>query len=337
MLHITNGDHAAQLLRQTGIDGDILPWRDCLHLGPVPANLPLAELSSVRADYLTQNLSDGQMGIHKAMQRRDKRITDACNNAEPVTLWFEHDLYDQLQLLQILDILNDHTGHSCLKLICIDRFSGVTPFHGLGQLTPAQLNSLYPLRQSISSQQLTLAKQGWAAVRSPKPSALMDFLKLQLSELPFLRASIIRLLEEYPSISNGLSRTEQQSLQQLTEGPLSPFELFDQNQQQEQARFMGDWGYWGIIAPLTQGDSPLLTTDDNQPFEYPPQLTDIRHFNQQRLKLSQHGKAILAGKRERGSLHSKTHWIGGVGLNRENDWRWDSASSDIKWKKVPFE
>src|SRR5689334_4401749 len=31
MLHITNGDSVGQTLRQTGLPGDILIWRDILH------------------------------------------------------------------------------------------------------------------------------------------------------------------------------------------------------------------------------------------------------------------------------------------------------------------
>ena len=52
MLHITNGDIAAQLVEATGIPGTVLPWRDVLHEGPVPAGLGLQELGEVRAHFL---------------------------------------------------------------------------------------------------------------------------------------------------------------------------------------------------------------------------------------------------------------------------------------------
>ena len=31
MLHITNGDSTAGTLRQTGLEGEVIPWRDVLH------------------------------------------------------------------------------------------------------------------------------------------------------------------------------------------------------------------------------------------------------------------------------------------------------------------
>lgn len=52
MLHITNGDSAGGTLRQTGLPGDILTWRDILHEGPTPAGLTLEQMSQVRAQFL---------------------------------------------------------------------------------------------------------------------------------------------------------------------------------------------------------------------------------------------------------------------------------------------
>src|SRR6187397_2470874 len=37
LLHVTNGESAANTLRQTGIGGAVLPWQDALHEGPAPA------------------------------------------------------------------------------------------------------------------------------------------------------------------------------------------------------------------------------------------------------------------------------------------------------------
>ena len=43
-LIITNGDSAAACMREARLDGEILPWRDILHEGPVPAGLDLEDL-----------------------------------------------------------------------------------------------------------------------------------------------------------------------------------------------------------------------------------------------------------------------------------------------------
>ena len=80
----------------------MLPWRDMLHDGPVPDGLGpehsrrCAPPSSPRK----------QAGPSRRCWPRFGLATIACDAArrsgEPLMLWFEHDLYDQLQLLQIL-------------------------------------------------------------------------------------------------------------------------------------------------------------------------------------------------------------------------------------------
>ncbi len=51
-LIITNGDAAAEKMREARINGEILCWRDILHEGPVPQTGTLEELSAIRVGYL---------------------------------------------------------------------------------------------------------------------------------------------------------------------------------------------------------------------------------------------------------------------------------------------
>jgi len=66
-----------------------MPWRDVLREGRVPA-VDAAELSRVRSRFLT--------GEPDAFAGRDRALAEA----EELVLWFEHDLYDQLQLIQVI-------------------------------------------------------------------------------------------------------------------------------------------------------------------------------------------------------------------------------------------
>src|SRR5947209_16411673 len=102
MLHITNGDSAAGSLRASGVPGAVLPWRDLLHDGPVPAGLTLDELRSVRVRCISDQ---GQGAYNTALEDLAQRdaMLQAASGEDEVVLWFEHDLYDQLQLLQLLD------------------------------------------------------------------------------------------------------------------------------------------------------------------------------------------------------------------------------------------
>ena len=70
-LHLTNGDHAVEVLRAAGMQGEIVPWRDVLHEGPVRADLPLEALSRLRARFIAEagwakldEVDDLSHGIH---------------------------------------------------------------------------------------------------------------------------------------------------------------------------------------------------------------------------------------------------------------------------------
>src|SRR6185369_3265595 len=100
-LHITNGDFAVAVLRTAGMQGEILPWRDVLHEGPVRADVPLPELSKLRAKFIAGAGWGAEAQVAEQFALRDALLRAADGRAE-VVLWFEHDLYDQLQLIQLL-------------------------------------------------------------------------------------------------------------------------------------------------------------------------------------------------------------------------------------------
>src|SRR6266581_4963758 len=102
MLHITNGDSVGGTLRETGLPGDILTWRDILHEGPTPAGLSLEQMSQLRAQFLAGRALGPYEEVLADFRSRDTTLAQFAAHQE-VILWFEHDLYDQLQLIQLLD------------------------------------------------------------------------------------------------------------------------------------------------------------------------------------------------------------------------------------------
>jgi len=199
MLHITNGESAAIGLRRSGIPGVCLAWRDLLHDGPVPAGLSLDELSEVRARFIAEL---GWAPYEEALEgfRHRDSVLRGFRNEHEVVLWFEHDLYDQLQLLQILAWLaGQDRGEVTLSLVSIDSFPGFATFHGLGELTSSQLSSLFPNRQPITTPILALAQAAWDAFRSPDPTAIEHVLAHDTAALPFSRRRCGATCSSFPA------------------------------------------------------------------------------------------------------------------------------------------
>jgi len=328
MLHITNGESAAGSLRQSGLQGQVQAWQDVLHEGPVPAGLLLDELRPVRAHFLADTFHTSYDTILAELTARDAMLVGYADHDE-VVLWFEHDLYDQLQLLQILDWLAGRApGATRLSLLCIGAHPEVHPFHGLGQLSPMQLAALFPARQSVTVAHLALARAAWSAFRAPDPTSIETLLGGDTSALPNVEGALTRHLEQFPAASDGLSRSERQILQSVAAGTARPGQLFQESIKQEDRPFLGDTVFWSYVAGLTQGEQPLLAVVGGGRFIVPEDWSDGRArevFHTQELELTEAGRAVWAGGMDWISLRGGIdRWLGGVHLSGpEASWRWN--------------
>ncbi|HEY7094167.1 MAG TPA: hypothetical protein VH393_13355, partial [Ktedonobacterales bacterium] len=206
-------------------------------------------------------------------------------------------------------------------------------FHGLGELTPAQLSSLFPQRRPITSAMLTLAHEAWDAFRSPDPTTIERVLAGDTLALPFLAGALKRHLQEFPSVTSGLSRTERQILETLAAGPMRPLPLFVAAQQKEEAPFLGDWSFWQYAYDLSQSPTPLVIRQDGGAFQLPRFSSDTARqpeFLEQELVLAERGSSVLAGQGDWMQLHDIDRWLGGVRLSgHEPAWRWDQAQGQV--------
>src|SRR5216117_971611 len=160
LIHVTNGESAGNTLRQTSLGGAVLPWQDVLHEGPVPAG-PRRELLRARAAFLSACGWGSRATILSSLQRRDRQLLQALQGGQQVVLWFEHDLYDQLQLLDVLALAGTTT--EAPELIVVGAFPGKPSFRGLGELTAQQLETLWPARVTATPGTLAAATSAWDA------------------------------------------------------------------------------------------------------------------------------------------------------------------------------
>ena len=307
-LHITNGD--AVQLAQTGLGGDLITWKDALHEGPVPQGLSLDELRPVRARFLA-GLDDRQASeVDAALRERDQALASFRDRQE-VVLWFEHDLYDQLQLIQILDWFSaqDLDGMR-LSLIAAREY--------LGRLTPQELAALYPTRRPVTEAELGLARRVWGAFRSPSPTELVELMRADTSTLPFLHGALLRHLEQFPSAANGLSRSERQILEIAADGASSVGAIFRASSEREQSVFLGDLIFVAYVRGLVRTKVPLLRIVKQAD---PPVRTEV--------EITPEGRAVLGGDADHVRVNGIDRWLGGVHLRSGHVWRWDSAAQRV--------
>src|ERR1700716_728709 len=267
LLHITNGESAGNTLRQTALGGAVLPWQDTLHEGPVPA-APRRELLRTRARFLAECGWGRQGALLSSFERRDRQLLEAFRDDLQVVLWFEHDLYDQLQLLDVLALA--HTKQAAPDLIIVGSFPGRPSFAGLGELTARELETLWPSRTRATPATLEAARSAWAALRAPEPTTLAEWSTRETTQLPFVAHALRRLLEELPAPKDGLSGTERRALRAVAAGAHSPPAAFVAAQRLEDAPFLGDTWFYRALSALGQGKTRLVETGDGTLLPPPP-------------------------------------------------------------------
>ncbi|QPJ65669.1 MAG: DUF1835 domain-containing protein [Candidatus Nitrohelix vancouverensis] len=313
-LLITNGDSAAHLLQQAGIGSKILPWRDVLHEGPIPQDQDDLQLAETRARFIVSQRWGEYGPTLKQFRERDELLArgSAYNR---ISLWFEHDLYDQLQLLQVLD--------RC-KALPLDKLFLVQATDFLGTQTPESIAEFRKLERPVTGEQIALAQSAWQALRAPSPEALANLAGNDLAELPFLKNSLTRLLKELPSTSNGLNLTQQHILQIVGQNPeITARELFGKYNEAETPAFMGDWSFWRWLDGMTMPSHALI--DGLPPGGYPFRKSreQASIYLQSKLSLSALGESILNGAEDLIDTLGIDRWVGGVHLTTTDCWRWD--------------
>jgi len=322
-LHVTNGDCAGDKLRRI-VDGAVTITADPLHEGPAPA-VDGDAWYDLRARFLSNG--DARFEDIKAqLAAWDRAILDGAR-AGSVVLWFEHDLFDQLQLIRTLDVIGRPERaalHSKASLICIDRFPGVERFVGLGQLAAEQLATLVGTEHPVTPEQYALASRAWKAFRSSDPRALFD-LTVALegdTTLEFLRDALLRFFAEYPSASNGLSQTAQLALDVLAEDPMAGGALFAAAQSREARPFLGDTIFFEILRTLASARVPLVSLSSSA-HEVDPQSCLVA--------ITDAGRAVAAGRSDHVALNGIDLWRGGVHLAGADSspWRWDAGGETL--------
>jgi hypothetical protein len=326
MLHIHNGDSAAGTAKKSDIPGEHLAWREALVCGPAPAGLSEVEFRRVRARHLADAYGVELEKCRNELREQEEALSRFSDHEE-VVLWFECDLFCEIQLIYLLDwFAHRDLGQTKLSLICIAEFPGVEVFHGLGQLNEAQLASLFPQRQSVTAAQLQLGSKAWAAYSSSNPKEIESLLESDLAALPFLKSALVKHLRRFPSTDNGLGRIGNVSLELVAKGYGNFRSLFPAFIRREPEYGFGDAQLYLELKRLTNAKAPLLKMSGG----VDGAKMDAAQMLLSSFEITEHGKAILAGDQDFVASNGIDHWLGGVHLEgNEAQWRWEERAQEL--------
>jgi hypothetical protein len=318
-LHVANGGCTTRVIEAAGIPGARSVWADVLYEGPVAAGLSDVDLVAVRRRFLSPPESSDVDPANDLRERR--RVIAEHDSYDELVLWFEHDLFDQLNLIQLLTWIRERLPpRKAVSLVSIGSFPGRPHFKGMGELTPEELAPLVDLRQRVTDAQYALAERAWTAFRSPTPEDL-DALRLAADgALPYLAPALTRFQQEYPWTRDGLSRTERRLMELAAAGPIDLVAAFPHMQHGEEAYSVTDGSIVGLSETLSSASPPLLTYSGGGPG------SSLAGW----VTLTEPGRDELKGSRDRIALCGIERWLGGVRLQGHGEmWRWDDQRQRV--------
>jgi hypothetical protein len=293
LLHIVNGDSVGDKLRQGKIHGDILVWREVYPFGPVYDDMESRRQE--RAQYLERTLGIPVAEYIRTCESQEQSLRDTVSYDE-ITLWFEHDLFDQTMLCYLLHRLSKQSlGNTKLNLLCIDAYPGIESFRGLGQLAVEQLDALEGTWRRIGQAELEAGSRAWEAYASPDIQKHIQLLSEDTSALPFVREAFKLHLSRLPSANNGLGIIEQVTLDCTANSECSPYELFGSVSDRLHGLGMGDLEYWYWLKRMSR--SPIALVE----IEGAGRLPDYLHHDAAALRdsvvrITELGRSVLEGK-----------------------------------------
>jgi hypothetical protein len=318
-LHVASGGSTTATIAAANIPGKLSIWADSLSDGEVPAGDDDTVIAA-RAEF---HSGPNHPASEVAEGLRQWRNVIADGDYDELVLWYEHDLFDQLNLIHVLSWIRHHpVAEKRISLVCIGSFPGRPTFKGLGELTPQELAPLLDTRLPLTPEQYDVAERAWDAYRAPTPEPLDRLLQTDTSPLPFLSAALRRFLEEYPWTTDGLSKFERRLLDLISNGPITLLSAFPRMQDNETAYYMTDSSLDDLVTALATTSPPLLSAEEPRPDG--PQLL------RRTVSLTDAGREVLTGGQDRISLCGIDKWLGGVHLSDSGKiWRWNPERGHI--------
>lgn len=307
---ITNGDHAANALAAHFPDAEILIWRDVLIEGPVPGGIDDETLAYIRARHIEEAF--GMNDVRADFTRRNKAF-EKIGEFERIELWFETDLHDQLQIIELLARFAKQPPKSVPLLVL-----AAPPLSG-------HVEAAAQAMRRVSIADYESAAKMWSGFRDATPQ-IVHTLAFEEGSLPEARSSFARLLEEYPSPRGGLGRIERAALLAVRDGAITPGLAFRHYQQTEPLPFLGDLGFYYRLEKLAAGENPLVRGLPEGGIARAARSNTTVEYTDTLIELTGTGHEVLEGRKDFITLNGIDRWIGGVHLTSENVWRYDPAA-----------
>ncbi|MGA9239515.1 DUF1835 domain-containing protein [Robiginitalea sp.] len=249
-LHITNGDSFTQRLKKLKFKGEIITWREMLCEGKTETSVGSEAFWKTRFEFLHKNYNISKSWF---VEKTLKEYRSLCNHKQQdeIILWFEYDLFCQINMLAVISWLKTHRRHVQISLVCSGYEDDSSRLYGLNELTDDQIQEHFNSRVALSQNDIEYADYVWQLYCSDNPIRLENLSDFELYQFNYLEDALKAHLRRFPAIKNGLNEIENRVLQVAAEGKSSSKKALMGALLQDQGWYgFGDTQYQRILKNL---------------------------------------------------------------------------------------
>ena len=291
ILHITNGDCTTEYLKSLDFKGDFITWREMLCEGKTSIDVGSENFWKTRFEFLKSSYKISKKTFIDYTLKEYRNLCQKKDQKE-IVLWFEHDLFCQINMIALISWLKKYRSGEKISLVCSGDVKGSKKRLGLGELNKKQLLEHYQGRVVINQDDIEYADYIWQLYCSDSPLRLEIVYKFNpMSPFKYLTEAIEMHLKRFPSIENGLTSVENFIINTANNSnPSTKVELVKNLLNSQEVYGFGDTQYFQKIERL----KTLFTS-----------------FNP--VKLSRKGKKVLENQINLyGQLRDENAYLGGV-------------------------
>lgn len=192
--HILNGDSLKQQF-PTIITGELIIARECLVDGNV-AGSSLDELFRTRAQFISNNYEGYKEQDYYEKTVPEFQKANSIHEEADINLWFEDDLFCQVNFWFTVHLLNQSDKKNPIFLIRPDQHSQ----HGFGGLKSSELVSIYKNRVLLT--ELDKISRLWELYQNDKTEELLKTAEELKNNYPFILWAVKAHIERIPSKGN---------------------------------------------------------------------------------------------------------------------------------------
>jgi len=266
-------------------------WRDILCEGPCHEEFASTSFWDTRTRFMSALFELDESVFYQKSIMEWENINS--KEWDEIVLWFEYDLFCQINMMGILSYLFHHFKQR-VSLICMGNEKGYTRLVGLGEIPSERYLSLFESRKILKKADLEYADKFWACYCKEDPSGLQKYIKPKSSTFPYLREAVKMHFQRFGDCITGVGIIEMAIIKYIKGGINSNHSIVSNLINEDWEFGFGDLQYFIIME----------------------RMREFYHFENGLLEISDLGLEVCMGRIKYDGSYFENEILGGLEMSK---------------------